>query len=341
MSPHSKFATLVFFLSFCMICCAHFQPHHIVEHVNHLDVPWTADIHDFDWTSLDKFVGTRGHLQQLDRKSAFSELCKKEEYKNGDEGRNNEYEDFDARNHWFECESISHIWNQGNCAADWAIAVTSAINDRICIASKTKIKALYSPQKLLSCCHNCGDGCKGGYSYSAWQYWTKRGIVTGGEFGSSEGCQPWKIEPCDHNQTNQTSICGKFLSETPQCDLHCSNKNYTIPFNQDIVKGKRVRKSCSCQVRREIRRRGPVTATMRVYEDFLTYKKGIYQHVTGKYVGLLTVKIIGWGIYRGVPYWLAANSWGTSWGENGFFKIIRNENECLIEDYLTFGKVIL
>lgn len=28
-------------------------------------------------------------------------------------------ESFDARTHWFECPSISHIWNQGNCAADW------------------------------------------------------------------------------------------------------------------------------------------------------------------------------------------------------------------------------
>lgn len=28
-------------------------------------------------------------------------------------------ETFDARYNWFECVSISHIWNQGNCAADW------------------------------------------------------------------------------------------------------------------------------------------------------------------------------------------------------------------------------
>jgi len=28
-------------------------------------------------------------------------------------------ETFDARYHWFNCTSISHIWNQGNCAADW------------------------------------------------------------------------------------------------------------------------------------------------------------------------------------------------------------------------------
>lgn len=67
-----------------------------------------------------------------------------------------------------------------------AIAVTSVINDRICIKSKKKITALYSPQKLLSCCHECGDGCNGGYSKAAWDYWTQKGLVTGGDYGSNE-----------------------------------------------------------------------------------------------------------------------------------------------------------
>jgi len=67
-----------------------------------------------------------------------------------------------------------------------AISVTSAINDRICIKSKKNITALYSPQKVLSCCDDCGDGCNGGYSGAAWQYWMKRGLVTGGDYGSNE-----------------------------------------------------------------------------------------------------------------------------------------------------------
>lgn len=52
-----------------------------------------------------------------------------------------------------------------------------------------------------------------------------------------------------------------------------------------------------------------------MYEDFPTYKSGIYQHVTGAQVGGHAVKIIGWGTEGGVDYWLITNSWNEDWGE--------------------------
>lgn len=60
------------------------------------------------------------------------------------------------------------------------------MNDRICIASGGNITKLYSPQKVVSCCSECGNGCKGGYAAIAWKYIQKRGIVTGGDYGSNE-----------------------------------------------------------------------------------------------------------------------------------------------------------
>ncbi len=54
-----------------------------------------------------------------------------------------------------------------------------------------------------------------------------------------------------------------------------------------------------------------------VYEDFMSYKGGVYHHVTGKQLGGHAVKIVGWG----ENFWIVANSWGTSWGEQGFFNI--------------------
>lgn len=44
---------------------------------------------------------------------------------------------------------------------------------------------------------------------------------------------------------------------------------------------------------------------------------GVYKHLTGAAVGGHAIKILGWGEENSTPYWLAANSWNTDWGDNG------------------------
>jgi cathepsin B len=44
---------------------------------------------------------------------------------------------------------------------------------------------------------------------------------------------------------------------------------------------------------------GPVTAAFTVYEDFVSYKSGIYKHTTGSALGGHAVKIIGYGTENG------------------------------------------
>ena len=64
---------------------------------------------------------------------------------------------------------------------------------------------------------------------------------------------------------------------------------------------------------------GPTTACFTVYEDFMHYRSGVYRHVTGGVLGGHCVCIVGYDDAQGC--WIAKNSWGTSWGEGGFFRI--------------------
>ena len=71
---------------------------------------------------------------------------------------------------------------------------------------------------------------------------------------------------------------------------------------------------------------GPTEADFYVYEDFLTYKSGVYQN-KGNFIGGHAFKIMRWRTENGTDYWLMANSWNEDWGDKGFFKILRGKNE--------------
>ena len=45
------------------------------------------------------------------------------------------------------------------------------------------------------------------------------------------------------------------------------------------------------------------------------------------------IEVTGWGVTPGgLPYWIARNSWGTYWGERGWFRVLRGANHLFIED---------
>lgn len=82
---------------------------------------------------------------------------------------------------------------------------------------------------------------------------------------------------------------------------------------------------------------GPVETAFTVYSDFANYVSGIYHHVSGGVEGGHAVRIVGWGEENGQKYWKVANSWNPYWGEKGYFRIKKGNNECGIEDGVTFS----
>jgi len=246
-------------------------------------------------------------------------------------------DNFDSRTNWPNCPSLKEIRDQGSCGSCWAFAATEAMTDRYCIASGGK-QFHFSAENLVSCCWTCGAGCNGGFPSMAWRYWVKKGLVSGGPFGSNDGCQPYEIAPCEHHTSGSRPNCTGEGGGTPKCHKNCES-NYSVSYKQDLHFGRKsysLEKSVD-QIQADIMKNGPVEAAFTVYSDFPNYKSGVYHHVTGSELGGHAVKIVGWGVENGTPYWLVANSWNYDWGDGGFFKILRGKDECGIEGSIAAG----
>ena len=303
-----------------------------INSVNSKATTWRAGQNFHPDTSIDYLR----RLMGVHRDAHRFRLPPKVEYDFGD------FEDipesFDSRKQWPNCPTINEIRDQGSCGSCWAFGAVEAMSDRYCIHSNQTKHFRFSADDLVSCCHTCGFGCNGGFPGAAWSYWTRKGLCSGGPYGSDQGCRPYEIAPCEHHVNGTRPACDASEGHTPKCNKECQS-SYKISYKDDKKFGKSsysVSKDVD-KIQREIMANGPVEGAFTVYEDLINYKEGVYQHVTGKMLGGHAIRILGWGVEDGTPYWLIANSWNTDWGNNGFFKILRGNNHCGIEAEISAG----
>ena len=89
---------------------------------------------------------------------------------------------------------------------------------------------------------------------------------------------------------------------------------------------------------KEIYARGPIATTIACPDALEEYRgargppgtvvpgTSVFNDTTGIVTEDHVVEITGWGVEKGVKYWVVRNSWGTWWGEGGWAKIIRGTN---------------
>ncbi|XP_066249121.1 tubulointerstitial nephritis antigen-like [Euwallacea similis] len=228
---------------------------------------------------------------------------------------------FDSYTRW--PRYISGIQDQGWCGSSWAISTAAVASDRYGIISKGKEEVQLSAQNILSCLPRA-QGCEGGRLDRAWTFVRKYGVV-------DEPCFPY---------TGQSTTACTVRRAGPLRAAGCTPPKYSDRTERYKV-GPAYRLGNETDIMFEIMRSGPVQATLRVYHDFFSYKGGVYKH-TGLSVphlqGYHSVRIVGWGeefTPRGYQkFWKVANSWGSDWGENGYFRITRGTNECDIESFV-------
>lgn len=239
-------------------------------------------------------------------------------------------ESFDAREHWPECPSLREVRDQGCCGSCWAVSAVSAMTDRWCVNSPDKSQFEFGAFDLLSCCHECGDGCEGGNLGPAWKYWVEHGVSSGGPYNSQQGCHPYPFDACRNPYEED---------DAPKCSRKCQSNYNVTDVAQDRHFG-RVAYSLGSdeeRMKEDLFLHGPLQASFRFYADFKMYKSGVYRHVAGPLEGGHAVKVLGWGVENGVKYWLCANSWGENWGDKGFFKFVRGENHLNFESDVHAG----
>eukprot|EP00596_Hydrurales_sp_CCMP1899_P000929 CAMPEP_0119034120 /NCGR_PEP_ID=MMETSP1177-20130426/1158_1 /TAXON_ID=2985 /ORGANISM="Ochromonas sp, Strain CCMP1899" /LENGTH=313 /DNA_ID=CAMNT_0006991361 /DNA_START=197 /DNA_END=1138 /DNA_ORIENTATION=- len=262
-------------------------------------------------------------------------------------------ESFDSRVMWSNCAGIiGHVRDQSSCGSCWAFSSTEAFNDRHCIATGDT-KTLFSVEDTVSCCtgFKCGGsmGCNGGQPSGAWDWFTRYGVTSGGDFtdrSTGNSCKPYDFESCAHHIAPPEGMvdCHTIPDyKTPVCQSECSDSEYATNYKTD----KHFAKSSysvrgEVNIQKELMEHGTLSVSFNVYEDFELYKSGVYHHVTGAFLGGHAVKLIGWGVDNGVKYWICVNSWNELWGEQGTFRILRGKtgrSECGIEDDVVGGEV--
>jgi len=202
------------------------------------------------------------------------------------------------------------IKNQGSCGSCYAFGAYAAMEACIKIETGNPNLAIdLSEQFMVSCGTESFPGgikgCEGAYSPETFDFLEQYGAIP-------EDCFPY------------TSGGGS----VPPCSNKCNDWQSKVITVEEANKVSNTVDS----IKNAISQRGPVSAVLEVYTDFVNYNGGIYEHTSGNYEGLHRIALVGYNDDPG--YWIGKNSWGTSWGEDGWFRIAYGE--CDIEDDVYF-----
>jgi len=253
---------------------------------------------------------------------------------------------FDSEENWPHCAKIiGDIRDQSNCGCCWAFAGAEAASDRMCIATKGQIMLPLSAQDV--CFNSNDDGCGGGMIDTPWSYIKRTGAVTGGLYKGSGPfgaglCSDFSLPHCHHHGPQgqdpypAEGAPGCPSQDSPagprKCDASSKAPHNEFKSDKYSYDGNTASASGEKNIQQMIMAGGPVETAFTVYSDFENYAGGIYHHVSGSMAGGHAVKFVGWGVENGQKYWKVANSWNPYWGEKGYFRIRRGNNEGGIED---------
>merc|ERR1712055_780537 len=198
---------------------------------------------------------------------------------------------------WRKNGSVTPVKNQGHCGSCWAFSATGSLEGQH--YKKTGHLVSLSEQQLVDC-STANYGCQGGWVYKAFDYIkTHHGIA-------SESAYPYK------------GVKG-------HCHFHTNDAVATL------TGWVHVRGGSETDLQAAVSQKGPISVAIDAsHRGFQMYKHGVYHDSNCSPRNLNhAVLVVGYGQETGGKYWLVKNSWGRSWGNQGYINMAKDRhNHC-------------